>query len=88
MISGRINVTKIDKAKLFEGKKGKYLDFSLIETPNSKFGKDYMVVQGQTKEERERKEKSIILGDAKIFENRGGNNKPAASKGGDDDTDW
>lgn len=69
MITGKIDVTKIDKARLFVGKKGKYLDVVLIETPNSEFG-DYMIVQGVSKEEREKGIKGAILGNAKAFKSR------------------
>jgi len=62
MIKGSINTSKIDKAKLFEGKKGKYLDIVLIETPNNKYGDDYMIVQSTEKDEE-----SIILGNARIL---------------------
>jgi hypothetical protein len=34
----KIDVTKIDKARLFKGKKGVYLDLVIIETPTSKYG--------------------------------------------------
>lgn len=66
MISARIDVTKIDKARLYEGSKGTYLDVILIPTPNGKFG-DYMIVQQISKEEREQGKKGNALGNAKIL---------------------
>ena len=66
MISLKIDVKKIDKSRLFVGKKGTYLDVVLIETPNSQYS-DYMVKQSVSKEERERGVE-IILGDGKIFQ--------------------
>lgn len=66
MITAKIDVTKIDKAKLFKGEKGTYLDVVLIETPNNQYGDDYMVVQSVTKEEREAGKKGAVLGNAKI----------------------
>lgn len=66
MIIAKIDVTKIDKSKLFKGQKGTYLDVVLIDTPNSQHGDDYMVVQGVTKEDREAGVKGAILGNAKI----------------------
>lgn len=85
MITGKINCSKIDKTRLFKGEKGTYLDVVLIETPNDQHGNDYMIVQGVTKEEREKGIRGAILGNAKI---RGGNRPqqarqsppPAASK--------
>jgi hypothetical protein len=34
----KIDVTKIDKTRLFKGEKGTYLDLVIIETPTSKYG--------------------------------------------------
>lgn len=64
MIKLHIDVTKIDKEKLFKGEKGTYLDCVLIPTPNSPYS-DYMIVQDTTKEEREAGIKGTILGNAK-----------------------
>lgn len=66
MITGKVDVTKIDKSKLFKGAKGTYLDIVLIETPNSQYG-DYMIAQSVTKEERLAGVKGAILGNAKII---------------------
>ena len=66
MITGKIDVTKIVKERLFVGKKGTYLDFVLIETPNSQYG-DYMIVQDVPKEERLAGVKGQIIGSAKIL---------------------
>jgi len=65
MISLKIDVTKIEKQRLFKGEKGTYLNCVLIETPNSEYS-DYMIVQDVSKEERERGVKGTILGNAKI----------------------
>lgn len=70
MITAKINVSKIDKTKLFKGKNGMYLDIVLIETQNDQYGNDYMVVQGVSKEERAAGKKGEILGNAKIFQKR------------------
>jgi len=43
-ISASINVSNIDKSKLYPGQKGLYLNATLIATPTSEYG-DYMVVQ-------------------------------------------
>lgn len=66
MINAKINVSLIDKAKLFKGKKGTYLNVVLIETPNSPFS-DYMIKQDQTEQERADNPDTPILGDAKIY---------------------
>lgn len=67
MISVNINVSKIDKAHLYEGKSGKYLSLVLWESPDDKYGNDYRVVQGVSKEARAQGVKGAILGNAKIL---------------------
>ena len=69
MISLKIDVTKIDKSRLFEGKKGTYLNCVLIETPNSEYS-DYMIVEDISYEERQAGEKGTVLGNAKIIVKR------------------
>jgi len=64
MISIRIDVTKIDKSRLYKGQKGTYLDCVMIETPNSEYG-DYMIVESTTRDEREQGIKGTILGNGK-----------------------
>lgn len=63
-INCKIDVKKLNKSKLFVGKEGTYANITLIETPNGKYG-NWMVVEDQTKEERDRNEKSTILGNGK-----------------------
>ncbi len=62
-----VNIDKIDKKRFFEGKKGRYLDLVLYETPESDYG-DYMV-----KQRGEKGERMPILGNGKYF-------KPTAKK--------
>ena len=77
MIRVKIDVTKIDKTKLFKGAKGTYLYLTLIENRNGpdQYGNDFMVVQDLGKEARERGEKGPILGNGKMI---GGNRPPAS----------
>lgn len=85
MISVKIDVTKIDKSHLFDGKNGaKYLDVILIETPDNRYGNDYMAAQSVSKEAREAGEKGPILGNGKIV----GKGKSAPKKKDDDDLDF
>lgn len=68
MIKLRIDVTKINKAKLFKGEKGTYLDVCLIEKREiDQWGNDYMAVQDVSKEEREKGIKGAILGNGKTI---------------------
>jgi len=82
MMVGKIDVTKIDKARLFQGKNGaRYLDFALIETPNNQYGDSHMIVQSVSKDEREAGVKGNILGNIKEVGAKqgggGGRPKPA-----------
>jgi len=81
MITGSIDVGKIDKTALYEGRKGKYLNITLIETPDSKYGSSHMIVQDIGKERREAGEKGPILGNCKTFERRSQDEQRQASAG-------
>jgi DNA-binding cell septation regulator SpoVG len=70
VIKCSLNVSAINKDKLIQGKKGVYLNCTLLETPNSEFA-DYMIVEDVTKEERETGEKGAILGNGKVFSGGG-----------------
>lgn len=63
MIKLKIDVTKIDKARLFKGAKGTYLNLVVYEndTPDQ-FGNDFSVKQECTKEEREAGVKMPYIG--------------------------
>lgn len=67
IISASIDVTKIDKAKLVDGKKGeKYLNLTIIvNDEQNKYGQDTSITEGQTKEEREAKAEKKYLGNGK-----------------------
>ena len=69
----KVNVTKIDKERLFKGKSGTYLDLVLIDKPDE-YGNDGFVCQSITKEEREKGIKLPIIGSWKRHESKG---KPA-----------
>jgi hypothetical protein len=63
----KINVTKIDKSALFDGKNGKYLDLVLFENKDGvdSYGNHGFVTQDIGKERRERGERGPILGNWK-----------------------
>lgn len=68
LIAVKIDCTKIDKSKLFQGKNGaKYLDCLLQEVENDKFGNDFRVVQAVSKEERMAGTRGAILGNGKYL---------------------
>jgi len=64
--TAKIDVTKIDKSRLYKGQKGTYLDVVLIPTPQSEYG-DFMIVQQVSKEERDSGVKGEILGNGKVM---------------------
>ena len=65
-LSLKIDVSKIDKSKLYQGKKGTYLDAILfLNDENDQYGNNGMIVQSATKEEREQGKKGAILGNSK-----------------------
>ena len=68
-VSIKIDVSKIDKARLFKGAKGTYLDLTtFIDTETkSQYGDHGIISQSTTKEEREQKVKTPILGNCKVF---------------------
>lgn len=63
-----IDLTKIPKEKIYNGKKGKYV--SLVVSINDdldKFGNQGSVIIEQTKEERENKESKSYVGNARVL---------------------
>ena len=68
IIRCKIDVSKVDKARLFKGEKGTYLDITLLENKAGadQYGNHFMCVQGVSKEEREQGIQGAILGNGKI----------------------
>ena len=74
IISCSMDVTKIDKSKLIQGKNGAmYFNFDVIvKDEKDQYGKDASVSISQTKEEREAKAKKVYIGSGKVvFKNDG-----------------
>jgi hypothetical protein len=66
ILKGSIDVSKIDKSKLINGKKGTYLNVSiLIRDVVDLYGNTGFITQDTTKEERESGIKGTILGNIK-----------------------
>lgn len=67
MIKLSINVTKIDKSHLIEGKAGKYLELILNENKNGvdQYGNEGFVTQGVSKAAREAGQRGPIVGNYK-----------------------
>jgi len=62
--SAKINVARIEKVHLFEGKNGKYLDIVLVENKGGpdQFGNDGFVAQGISKEAKAAGGRGPIIG--------------------------
>jgi hypothetical protein len=61
IIKASINLNAIDKSKIIEGKKGKYLPITI------QFGNQGPVCIEQSKEEREAKTAKVYLGNVKVL---------------------
>ena len=67
IIKASINLSAIDKSKIIEGKKGKYLPITItINDEPDQFGNQGPVIIDQTKEEREAKVAKTYLGNCKV----------------------
>lgn len=96
MIKLKIDVTKIDKTRLFKGTKGTYLDLVVYEndTPDE-YGNDFSVKQDCSKEDREAGVKMPYIGNGKNIgqkkqaapPQRTTNKIPRAQPQAQDDTD-
>lgn len=72
----KIDVSRIDKAKLFKGEKGVYLDCALVPSKNN-YGDDYMVVEKVTDADRKAGKRGTILGNGRIYKNVNKESNPA-----------
>lgn len=67
-ISMSINVSEIDKARLYQGKKGKYLDITcFINDELDQYGNRGMVTQSVSQDERAAGIRGNILGNVSVF---------------------
>ena len=68
-ISVRIDVTKIDKSRLYKGAKGTYLDLTtFVDTETAdQYENHGFISQSVDKEEREANVQTPILGNCKVF---------------------
>lgn len=70
-VSLKIDVTKIEKARLFQGAKGTYLDATVFIDIDQldQYGNSGMITQDVSKEEKQQQVKGAILGNCKVFWN-------------------
>ncbi len=68
IIKASINLNAIDKSKIIEGKKGKYLPITItVNDEPDQFGNQGPVCIEQSKEEREAKVAKTYLGNVKVL---------------------
>ena len=78
IIKASIDLTKIPKDKIYQGKKGKYLPITItLNNELDQFGNQGPVVVEQTKEERDAKAPKTYLGNVKVVWTNGQNVEPA-----------
>lgn len=70
-LSVRIDVTKIDKERLYKGKKGTYLDLvTFVDLDNrDQYDNNGFISQSTTKEERDAGVQTAILGNVRVIGN-------------------
>ena len=74
IIKASINLNNIDKSKIIEGKKGKYLPITItLNDELDQFGNQGPIVVAQTKEERETKTAKTYLGNVQVVWTNGDN---------------
>ncbi len=82
IIATSIDLTKIPKDKIINGKKGKYIPITItLNDELDQFGNNGPVVVQQTKEEREAKTAKTYLGNVKVVWSNGENVGPAPRDG-------
>ena len=82
IIKTSIDLTKIPKDKIIDGKKGKYLPVTItLNDEVDQFGNQGPIIVSQTKEERDAKDKKTYLGNVQVVWTNG-DNVAAAPRGG------
>ena len=80
-LSVRIDVTKIEKARLYAGAKGTYLDLTTFVDTEEKdqYENNGFISQSVDKEEREQGVQTPILGNVKVFFTDGAQSSPQSA---------
>jgi hypothetical protein len=74
LITASINLSKIDKSKIIEGKKGQYLPITIsLNDDLDQFGNQGNMTISQSKEERDSKADKSYLGNVKVIWTNGDN---------------
>lgn len=68
MITLNLNLSLVNKARLYKGKKGQYLSAVLYLTPTvDQYGNNGFIAESISKEERQAGQRGTILGNARII---------------------
>jgi hypothetical protein len=82
IISANIDLTKINKSKIYEGKKGKYYPITIVLNDEpGQYGDSGYIMTEQTKEERDAKSQKEYLGNVKVVWTNGQNVTTAERQG-------
>ena len=83
----KLDVTKLDKARFFQGKKGTYCDLTaFIDTEQTgEYGDNGTITQSTSKEERQSGVKMPICGNVKVFYRAGSDEPPVSQEAPFDD---
>ena len=67
IVSANIDLTKINKSKIYEGKKGKYYPITIVLNDEpGQYGDSGYIMTEQTKDERDAKVQKEYLGNVKV----------------------
>ena len=87
----KVDVSKLDKSRFFQGKKGTYVDLTtFIDTEKAgEYGDNGTIAQSTSKEERQNGVKMPICGNAKVFykDEQLGHTPPVSQEAPFDDDD-
>jgi hypothetical protein len=82
IISANIDLTKINKSKIYEGKKGKYYPITIVLNDElGQYGDSGYIMTEQNKDERDAKLQKEYLGNVKVVWTNGQNVATAEKQG-------
>tara|TARA_R110002012_G_scaffold240825_1_gene415046 strand:+ start:134 stop:430 length:297 start_codon:yes stop_codon:yes gene_type:complete len=61
-----INLEAIDKSKIIKGKNGSYVNLTMFQNDDTRYGNNASITLAQTKEERDAKESKQYIGNGKV----------------------